>query len=392
MRGKSILLIVGGGIAAYKAAELIRLIRKRGGEVTCVLTEGGSQFVTAMTLAALSENRVYTSLWDLKDEVEMGHIQLSRQADLVLVCPATADLLAKMAAGIADDLATTLLLATDKKVVAAPAMNVRMWQHRATVRNVDRLRRDGIIVIDPDEGEMACGEYGRGRLPEPEMLVAAVEAQLADGTQLAGKHVIVTAGPTHEPIDPVRVIANRSSGKQGFAIAEALAQRGARVTLVTGPVSLATPAAVERVDVETAQEMRAAVDAALPADAAILVAAVADWRVEPSSSKLKKAEGPPELDWQSNPDILAELAADPRRPRLLVGFAAETNGVVDAAREKRGRKGCNWIVANDVSGDVMGGDTNQVHLISEAGEESWPAASKREVAERLADRIADALA
>jgi phosphopantothenoylcysteine decarboxylase/phosphopantothenate--cysteine ligase len=392
MRGKRILLVVGGGIAAYKAAELVRLVRKAGGEVTCVLTEAGARFTTAMTLAALSEKPVYASLWDLKDEVEMGHIQLSRQADLILVAPATADLLARMAAGIADDLATTVLLATDKRVMVAPAMNVRMWQHPATRRNVDRLRSNGVIVIDPDEGEMACGEYGPGRLPEPETLLARIEAQLGASTSLAGKHVIVTAGPTHEPIDPVRMIANRSSGKQGFAVAEALAQRGATVTLIAGPVGLSTPAAVDRVDVETAEQMHAAVEAALPADAAVLVAAVADWRVRPSASKLKKTEGPPKLDWQSNPDILAILAADARRPRLLVGFAAETNGLIESAREKRARKGCDWIVANDVSADVMGSDSNQVVLISADGEESWPEASKREIAERLAERIADALA
>src|SRR5687767_14957387 len=273
MRGKRILLIVGGGIAAYKACELIRLLRKAGASVRCVLTEGGSQFVTAMTLAALSENQVHTSLWDLKDEVEMGHIQLSREADLVVVCPATADLLARMAAGIADDLATTLLLATDKPVLAAPAMNVRMWRHEAVVRNVARLRSDGVIIIEPDEGEMACGEYGPGRLPEPETILAAIREHFErDAGRLAGRHVIVTAGPTHEPIDPVRMIANRSSGKQGYAIAEALAALGARVTLVSGPVSLATPPGVERVDVETALEMEAAVEAALPADAAVLVA------------------------------------------------------------------------------------------------------------------------
>lgn len=397
MRGRRILLIVGGGIAAYKSAELIRLIRKAGGEVTCVLTRSGAQFVTEMTLAALSENKVYTNLFDLKDEVEMGHIQLSRQADLVVVCPATADLLAKMSAGIADDLATTLLLATDKKVLAAPAMNVRMWQHPATTRNVARLRGDGVILIEPDEGEMACGEYGPGRLPEPPAIFAAIEQALAGSNaaadaRLAGKHVIVTAGPTHEPIDPVRVIANRSSGKQGFAIAGALAALGARVTLVAGPVGLATPAGVDRVDVETAREMQKAVDTALPADAAVLVAAVADWRVEPNKAKLKKAGGPPDLAWSANPDILAELAASPQRPGLLVGFAAETENLLAAAQEKRARKQCDWIVANDVSGDVMGGDDNEVHLVSSAGVETFPRAAKRDIARRLADRIADELA
>ena len=391
MRGKRILLIVGGGIAAYKACELIRLIRKAGGSVRCVLTAGGAQFVTPMTLAALSEQPVHTSLWDLKDEVEMGHIQLSREADLVVVCPATADLIARMAAGIADDLATTLLLATDKPVLTSPAMNVRMWQHEATKRNVARLRADGVTILEPDEGEMACGEYGPGRLPEPERILAAIRSHFASGGPLTGKHVVVTAGPTHEPIDPVRVIANRSSGKQGFAIAEALADLGARVTLVAGPVTLATPAGVTRIDVETARQMEAAVAAALPADSAVLVAAVADWRVEPSPSKLKKVAGAPDLEWLANPDILANLARGPLRPRLLVGFAAETNEVVDVAHTKRASKGCDWIVANDVSGDVMGGDRNRVHLITAAGVESWDEGEKSEVARRLAGRIAAAL-
>jgi phosphopantothenoylcysteine decarboxylase / phosphopantothenate---cysteine ligase len=391
MQGRRILLIVGGGIAAYKACELIRLIRKAGGSVRCVLTASGAQFITPMTLAALSEQPVHTSLWDLKDEAEMGHIQLSREADLVVVCPATADLLAKMAAGIADDLATTLLLATDKKVLAAPAMNVRMWQHEATRRNVARLSADGVTVLEPDEGEMACGEYGPGRLPEPEAVFAAIEAALGGPGPLAGKHVIVTAGPTHEPIDPVRVIANRSSGKQGFAIAEALAALGARVTLVAGPVALDTPRGVDRVDVETACEMEAAVRAALPADAAVLVAAVADWRVEPAPVKLKKADGAPKLDWQPNPDILAGLDADSRRPRLLIGFAAETNDVEAEAAAKRGRKGCDWILANDVSEGVMGADSNRIHFIGEDGAENWERMSKAAVASRLAARIADAL-
>ncbi|HEX4737835.1 MAG TPA: bifunctional phosphopantothenoylcysteine decarboxylase/phosphopantothenate synthase [Allosphingosinicella sp.] len=422
MRGKRILLIVGGGIAAYKACELIRLLRKEGASVRCVPTAGGAQFITPMTLAALSEQPVHTSLWDLKNEAEMGHIQLSRDADLVVVCPATADLLAKMAAGIADDLATTLLLATDKKVLAAPAMNVRMWQHAATRRNVTRLREDGVVVLEPDEGEMACGEYGPGRLPEPDRIVAeiakllpgtgrgtagtAVEGPSPDarplhqaspgppprsGEELKGRRIVVTAGPTQEPIDPVRVIANRSSGKQGFAIAQALANLGADVTLVAGPVSLPTPAGVHRVDVETAQQMADAVEAALPADAAILVAAVADWRVEPSSSKLKKADGPPELRWAENPDILTRLSASSRRPQLVVGFAAETENVVEHAKAKRERKGSDWIVANDVSGDVMGGEANEVHLITADGVESWHRASKADIARRLAERIADAL-
>jgi phosphopantothenoylcysteine decarboxylase/phosphopantothenate--cysteine ligase len=404
MQGRKILLIVGGGIAAYKACELIRLIRKAGGSVRCVLTAGGAQFITPMTLAALSEQQVFTSLFDLKEEAEMGHIQLSREADLVVVAPATADLMAKMAAGIADDLATTLLLATDKKVLAAPAMNVRMWQHEATRRNVAQLRADGITVLEPDEGEMACGEYGPGRLPEPEAIVAAIERLLGTAHPLAGqpdfappapltgRHVIVTAGPTHEPIDPVRVIANRSSGKQGFAIAEALAALGARVTLVAGPVSLPTPAGVSRHDVETAIEMERAVLAALPADAAVLVAAVADWRVEPAPEKLKKEDGPPALDWQRTPDILAGLATVENRPRLIVGFAAETENVATEAAAKRARKGADWIVANDVSGDVMGGDANAVHLITDKDAETWDRMSKADVARRLALKIAEALA
>lgn len=390
MSGRRILLIVGGGIAAYKACELIRLIGKAGGSVTCVLTEGGARFVTPLTLAALSGAKVYTTLWDLKDETEMGHIQLSRQADLVVVAPASADLLARMASGRADDLATTVLLATDKPVLVCPAMNVRMWLHPATRRNVARLREDGVTVLAPDEGEMACGEFGPGRLPEPETILAAIRTRLAPG-RLAGRHVIVTAGPTHEPIDPVRVIANRSSGKQGFAIAGALAALGARVTLVAGPVRLPTPAGVVRVDVETAREMERAVAAALPADAAVLVAAVADWRVETAATKLKKADGPPKLAWEQNPDILAGLATRPDRPRLVIGFAAETGDAVAAATAKRIAKRCDWIVANDVSEGVFGTDRNHVHLVTADGAEDWGAGDKSAIAERLAERIADAL-
>ncbi|NML06220.1 bifunctional phosphopantothenoylcysteine decarboxylase/phosphopantothenate--cysteine ligase CoaBC [Sphingomonas sp. G-3-2-10] len=390
---RKILLIVGGGIAAYKACELIRLCRKSGLEVKVVLTEGGAHFVTPMTLAALSENQVYTTLWDLKDEAEMGHIQLSREADLVVIAPATADLMARMAAGIADDLATTLLLATDKPVLAAPAMNVRMWQHAATQRNVAQLRADGITVMAPDKGPMACGEYGPGRLPEPEAILKAILAQLSPPLlpRIAGKHILVTAGPTHEPIDPVRYIANRSSGRQGYAIAGALAALGARVTLVSGPVALPTPPGVTRVDVETAREMAAAVDAALPADAAVMVAAVADWHVEASGQKLKKGTGAPSLSLSENPDILATLAASPNRPRLVVGFAAETERVIEHATAKRARKNADWIVANDVSGDVMGGESNTVHLVTADGVEHWERLPKGEVATRLAQRIADAL-
>lgn len=401
-----VLLIIGGGIAAYKACEIIRLLRKAGHGVRCVLTEGGSHFVTAMTLAALSEEEVHTTLWDLKDEAEMGHIQLSRQADLVVVAPATADLLARMAAGLANDLATTLLLATDKPVLAAPAMNVRMWLHPATQRNVDQLRRDGITIMEPDEGAMACGEFGPGRLPDPAAIVARIEALLgkwpervavrpiaADSRPLFAKHIVVTAGPTHEPIDPVRYIANRSSGKQGFAIAGALAALGARVSLIAGPVTLQTPAGVTRIDVETAREMAAAVENALPADAAVMVAAVADWRAaDAADQKLKKAAGGvPSLQLVENPDILAIVGHGPNRPRLLVGFAAETEHVVAHAQAKLTRKGADWIVANDVSGDVMGGDTNTVHLVSSGGVETWEHMPKADVASRLADRIAAAL-
>ena len=404
-----ILLIIGGGIAAYKSCELVRLIRKAGGSVRCVLTEGGAHFVTPMTLAALSEQEVHTSLWDLKNETEMGHIQLSREADLVVVCPATADLMAKMTAGIADDLATTLLLATDKPVLAVPAMNVRMWLHPATQRNVARLRADGVTILDPDEGAMACGEYGPGRLPEPPFIWEMIQRQLEaprhasapgiKGGSLAGRHVLVTAGPTHEPIDPVRYIANRSSGKQGYAIAEALAELGARVTLISGPVGLATPAGVHRVDVESAREMAAAVEAALPADAAVMVAAVADWRAETAAGqKIKKDRSgtAPTLTLAENPDILAGLAASERRPRLLIGFAAETEKVVDHAIAKRARKDADWIIANDVSGakgqSVMGGDSNSIHIVTRDGVESWETLPKTQVARRLASRIADEFA
>ena len=531
-----ILLVVGGGIAAYKACELVRLIRKGGGDVTCVLTDGGSQFVTAMSLAALSGNQVHTSLWDLKNEVEIGHIELSRQADLVVVCPATADLMAKMAAGIADDLGTTLILTTDKPVLAVPAMNVRMWHHAATQRNIEWLRDAGVRVMQPDEGEMACGEFGPGRLPEPEMVwleiaellgldpgeagplevaeylqalepedepeaeaeagklgglaglfasiiprsaprriaddevtyddedfadlplpeeafepgpplpepvlgggsllvtkgkarsapptdleainhevnpLQALPEPAADGFDplegqpdfatapehrpLYGKHVLVTAGPTHEPIDPVRYIANRSSGKQGFAIAAAAAAAGARVTLVSGPVVLATPPGVDRIDVESAEDMAAAVKKALPADAAVMVAAVSDWRTKDfAPEKIKKrGSAPPALLLKENPEILATTAGSRQRPKLLIGFAAETEDVLDNAARKRKSKGVDWIVANDVSpaggNDTMGGDDNTVHLISEGKTEDWEPMSKQAVARRLVEKIAETL-
>ena len=391
MHGKRILLIVGGGIAAYKALELVRALRREGAGVTPVLTAAGARFVTPLSLGALAESAVYSDLFDLKDETEMGHIQLSRAADLVVVCPATANLLARMAAGLADDLAATLLLATDKPVVCAPAMNVRMWQHAATLANVATLRARGVTVLEPDDGEMACGEYGPGRLPEVPAIVAAIAAQFGSA-RLAGKHVIVTAGPTHEPIDPVRYIANRSSGKQGFAIAGALAALGARVTLIAGPVALATPPGCRRVDVVTAAQMLAAAEGALPADAAVCVAAVGDWRVDAAPSKLKKAGAPPALALHENPDILATLAAPgPRRPALVVGFAAETEDNAANAAAKRTRKAADWIVGNDVAGDVMGGDRNRVLLATDAGVEDWPELAKGEVATRLAARIAEAL-
>lgn len=519
LSGPKVLLVVGGGIAAYKSCELVRLIRRGGGEVTCVLTEGGSQFVTPMALGALSENKVYTNLFDLKDEVEMGHIQLSRQADLVVVCPATADLLAKMAAGIADDLATTLILATDKPVLAVPAMNVKMWLHDATRRNVAWLREAGVEVMEPDEGPMACGEFGPGRLPDPEVVWAEIaarfgipadceggdlmealepeaevesrgtlgsllssliprktpareihedqrEVELVDeelpvepeeplpepdlsapimakkgkakaapptdadalnhtvvtgaGDQLPevigalaedplayqpdfdidpahrplyGRHVLVTAGPTHEPIDPVRYIANRSSGKQGFAIAAAAAALGARVTLVAGPVNLPTPPGVDRIDVISAREMSDAVKKALPADAAVMVAAVADWRSkEYAAEKMKKrGSAPPALLLTENPDILAQVASGKQRPKLLIGFAAETEDVIDNAKTKRKRKAADWIVANDVSGDVMGGEVNAVHIVTGEGVEDLPEMPKEQVALELAERMAKAL-
>ena len=394
---KRVLLIVAGGIAAFKAQELVRLLRRNGIGVTAVLTAAGAQFVTAMSLQALTENKVYTDLWSLTDESEMGHIQLSRAADLVVVVPASADMLAKMAGGLANDLATTVLLATDKPVLVAPAMNVRMWGHAATVANMATLRARGVHVVGPDEGVMACHEYGAGRLSEPPAILEAMQALLLPAaTPLAGRHVLVTSGPTHEPIDPVRFIANRSSGQQGQAIARALARLGARVTLVQGPVALPDPPGVSVVSVETAAEMLAACRAALPADAAICAAAVADWRVENAAGhKLKKgAGGPPSLVLVPNPDILAELSrAGAARPRLVVGFAAETDDVVGHAAAKRVRKGCDWIVANDVRPEtgIMGGTENEVILLTEAGAEAWPRLGKREVAERLAVRVAAAL-
>jgi phosphopantothenoylcysteine decarboxylase/phosphopantothenate--cysteine ligase len=396
--GKKVLLIVAGGIAAYKAIELLRLIRKAGGEATCVLTKGGAQFVTPLTLQAISENKVFEDIFSLSDENEMGHIQLSRAADLVVVAPATADLLAKMAHGMADDLASTVLLATDKRVLVAPAMNVRMWEHPATQANMATLRNRGVAVVGPDEGSMACGEFGPGRLAEPPAILAAIQALLSRPQPLAGRHILVTSGPTHEPIDPVRYIANRSSGRQGHAIAAALAELGARVTLVSGPVSVPDPAGVTIRKIETARQMLQACQAALPADAAVFCAAVADWRVQSETDqKLKKTPGgaPPALALTPNPDILATIAAaGPARPRLVVGFAAETHDMLTHAQDKRRRKNADWIVANDVSPatGIMGGTENEIHLVSETGIEPWPRLGKDEVAARLADRIAKALA
>ena len=393
MQGKTILLIVGGGIAAYKSLELVRELRRAGASVTPVLTDGGARFVTPLSLSALAEAPVRTSLWDLEAEATMGHIALSRSADLIVVCPATADIMARAATGQADDLATTLLLATDTPVVMVPAMNVRMWLHPATRRNVATLRADGVTVLEPDSGAMACGETGPGRLPEVSAIMAAIADALSGRThRLAGRHMLVTAGPTHEAIDPVRYIGNRSSGKQGYAIAAALAAEGARVTLVSGPVALATPPGVTRIDVISAREMAAAVAAALPADAAIMVAAVADWHVEPAISKLKKSRGaPPPINLVENPDILATTGHAVNRPALVIGFAAETDDLIAHATAKLAKKGADWIVANDVSEGVFGEDRTHVHLITHAGREDWGAASKIDVATRLATRIADTL-
>lgn len=397
LTGKRILLVIGGGIAAYKALDLIRRLQDAGAGVRGVLTAGGAEFITPLSVASLTGDQCYTDLFSLKDEAEMGHIRLSREADVILIAPATADLMAKMAAGLAGDLASTVLLATDKPVLAAPAMNAEMWAHPATQRNLATLTGDGVIMIPPGDGQLACGEVGPGRLAEVPDIVAAVEAHFsATKKPLTGRHVLVTAGPTHEPIDPVRYIANRSSGRQGFAIAGALARMGARVTLVAGPVALDTPPGVTRIDVETACQMADAADKALPADAAVCVAAVADWRTsDEASGKLKKSQdGLPHLNLVENPDILARLSSGgKRRPGLVVGFAAETDDVVNHAMAKRLRKGCDWIVANDVSVEsgVMGGGDNTVHLVTDTGVEDWPTLPKQAVAERLAERIAGAL-
>ena len=395
LAGKRVLLIIGGGIAAYKSLFLIRLLKGQGAFVTPVLTHAGAEFVTPLSIAALAGEKVYTSLFDLTDEAEMGHIQLSRVADLIVVAPATADLMAKMVSGRADDLASTLLLATDTPVLCAPAMNVRMWTHPATQRNIAQLRGDGILFVGPDEGEMACGEYGPGRMSEPEAIIAQIEAALTQGP-LSGRHVLVTSGPTHEPIDPVRYIANRSSGAQGTAIAAALRDLGARVTFVTGPATVPPPQGVTVQRVETAAQMLAAVEAALPADAAVFAAAVADWRVANASDHKMKKDGSgkaPALQFAENPDILATVSHAANRPGLVVGFAAETDDVMTNAMQKRLRKGCDWIVANDVSPatGIMGGSENAVTLITGDGADVWPRMSKDAVARQLAARIAEAL-
>ncbi|MFT6536386.1 MAG: phosphopantothenoylcysteine decarboxylase/phosphopantothenate--cysteine ligase [Loktanella salsilacus] len=396
LHDKRILLIIGGGIAAYKSLELIRLLRTAGAAVTPVMTRAASEFVTPLSVAALAGEKAYTDLFDLTDEAEMGHIQLSRVADLIVVAPATADLMAKAATGLAGDLATTLLLATDTPVMMAPAMNVRMWDHPATQRNLAVLQGDGVSFVGPDVGDMACGEHGPGRLAEPAAILAAIQSHFASGP-LSGKHIIVTSGPTHEPIDPVRYIANRSSGAQGTAIAQALVALGAQVTFVTGPASVPPPTGVTLVKVETAQQMKDAVMAALPAQAAVFAAAVADWRVaNAGTQKMKKtAGGLPALEFAENPDILATVSSldVAMRPALVVGFAAETQDVTELARQKRARKGCDWIVANDVSDGtgIMGGTENAVTLITAKGAEDWPRIAKAAVAQRLAQRMAEAL-
>jgi phosphopantothenoylcysteine decarboxylase/phosphopantothenate--cysteine ligase len=397
LNGKRILVIIGGGIAAYKTLELIRRLRDQSALVRVVMTRAAHEFVTEVSVAAISGQRVYTELFDAESEHDVGHIRLARDTDLVVIAPATADLLAKLANGLADDLASAILLATDRPVLAAPAMNPHMWLNPATRRNVAALGADGVRFVGPNSGAMAeAGEEGPGRMAEPaEILAAVVGMTGASSLPLAGKHILVTAGPTHEPVDPVRYLANRSSGKQGYAIATAAAEAGARVTLVSGPVSLSDPAGAKVVRVETAEEMLAAVERALPADAAVMAAAVADWRsANPADEKIKKGKtGAPRLELAENPDILARLSRHAKRPRLVIGFAAETQNLIANAKAKLAAKGCDWIVANDVSaaGGAMGGDENAVHLVTASGVEDWPRLTKRAVAERLAARIAEAL-
>ena len=393
LHDRRILLIISGGIAAYKSLDLIRRLRERGAAVRAIMTAAATHFVTPLSVASLCEDKVYTDLWSLTDESEMGHIRLSREADLVVVAPASADLIARMAAGLADDLATTALLASDKRVLIAPTMNLMMWAHPATQANLATLAARGVVRIGPGSGELACGEVGSGRMAEPLEIVAAIETMLADGARLAGRRALVTSGPTREPIDPVRYISNHSSGKQGHAIAAALSALGAETVLVSGPTQEPAPAGVRVVPVETAAEMLAACEAALPADVAVMAAAVADWRVESvAGHKLKKdGKGPPLLRLAENPDILAHIAQRANdRPALVIGFAAETDDIVANARAKRTRKRCDWILANDVSPGTgtFGGDRNTIHLVDGEGVEDWPVMTKREVAARLAERIA----
>jgi phosphopantothenoylcysteine decarboxylase/phosphopantothenate--cysteine ligase len=391
MRGKSVLLIIGGGIAAYKSLDLIRRLAERGVKTRAILTRAGAEFVTPLSVSALTTEKVYSDLFSLTDESQMGHIELSRSADLVVVAPATADLMGKLAAGLASDLASTALLATDKRILMAPAMNVRMWQSPSVCRSAETLARDGVLFVGPNDGEMACGEFGPGRMAEPMEIVTAIEQALKiKGGALDGFKALVTAGPTHEPLDPVRFLANRSSGKQGYAIADALAGAGAETVLVSGPVDIAPPSHVKLVKVTTAREMLAACESELPADIAVMSAAVADWRPDiAANSKIKKdADHPvPAIRLVENPDILATLARHKNRPRLVIGFAAETDDVLLHAIAKRARKGADWIIANDVSGNVMGGDRNQVHLITATTQESWPEMAKAEVARRLVQHI-----
>ena len=397
MRGNSVLLIIGGGIAAYKSLELVRRLKEREVAVRAILTRAGAEFVTPLSVSALTENKVHQDLFSLTEEAEMGHIQLSRSADLIVVAPATADLIAKLSGGLANDLASTALLATDKPVLMAPAMNVRMWNHASTRRNVAALKQDGVLFVGPNDGEMACGEFGPGRMAEPLEIVAAIESALArSGAPLAGTRALVTAGPTHEPLDPVRFLANRSSGKQGYAIAEAFVRAGAETILVSGPVDLMPPTQTKFYRVETAREMMAACESSLPVDVAVLTAAVADWRPAiAANQKMKKQAGalPPAVTLEANPDILATISQGARRPSLVVGFAAETEDVIANAKVKLAKKRCDWIVANDVSAasGVMGGDRNAVHLVLAGATESWPELDKQEVGRRLVARIAETL-
>lgn len=393
LHGKRVLLIISGGIAAYKSLELIRLLRKSGLTVRCILTKGGAQFITPLSVSALTENKVFTDLFSLTDEAEMGHISLSRETDLLLVAPASADILAKMAQGLADDLASTVILATDKPVLVAPAMNVRMWQHKATQENISTILRRGVLIVGPDEGNMACGEFGPGRLADPEEILRSVKVYFGENSPLAGRTALVTSGPTHEPIDPVRYIANRSSGRQGHAIAAALANKGAKTTLISGPTNLPDPAGVKVINIETAQQMLTACQKALPADVVVCAAAVADFRIATESNKkIKKIKGKtPVLKITENPDVLATISkANTSRPELVIGFAAETHDIIPNAQLKLKDKKCDWLLANDVSegSGTFGSENNTVHLVTADSVENWPQMSKKDVANLLAERIA----